>query len=125
ATAQAAPTGLDLTTDSGVSATDNITNSATPTITGSAEAGITVQLYDGDTLVGSATSDASTGVWSIASAALADGAHTLTARTVDLAGNISAPSAPLVVTIDRAAPGAPGAPVLDAASDTGVSDADK
>ncbi|MEV4783246.1 Ig-like domain-containing protein, partial [Burkholderia sp. LMU1-1-1.1] len=38
---------------------------------------------------------------------------------------ISAPSAPLVVTIDRAAPGAPGAPVLDAASDTGVSDADK
>ncbi|MEV4781034.1 Ig-like domain-containing protein, partial [Burkholderia sp. LMU1-1-1.1] len=115
---------LDIGSDTGSLNTDNVTNAATPKFTGTASASTLIQLFDGDTLVGSATTT-STGAWSIVSAALADGAHTLTVRSVDPAGNLSAPSAPLVVTIDRAAPGAPGAPVLDAASDTGVSDADK
>ena len=121
----AAQTAPDLATasDSGASGSDNITSLAAPTVTGNAPAGATVHLYDGDTLVGATVAPAS-GAWSIVSATLADGAHQLTARSVDAAGNLSAPSAALAVTIDTAAPATPGAPLLDALSDSGRSNTD-
>ncbi|MGO4479195.1 Ig-like domain-containing protein [Massilia sp. 2TAF26] len=116
--APAAP-ALDHASDSGV-AGDGITRVATPVIHGSAEAHAAVTLYDSDgsTVLGTALADAQ-GAWTIASAALADGIHTLRAVQSDAAGNISAPGAALTVRIDTAA-AAPVAPVLLAASDSGV-----
>lgn len=97
----AAPSTPDLAagSDSGASSTDNITIVTTPTFTGTAETGSTVRLYDtdGTTLLGSAT--ATGGNWSITSSALALGNHTVTARTTDAAGNTSAASAGLSITI--------------------------
>ena len=125
--AAAAPSAPDLiaTSDSGVSSTDNLTNRATPTVSGSgAEAGATVTLYDtnGTTVLGSVTADG-TGNWSITSSLLTSGAHTLTAKQTDLAGNVSAASTGLVVTVDTVA-AAPSAPDLVAASDSGASSTD-
>ena len=52
---------------------DGITNDNTLTLTGTAEANSTVKLYDGATLLGSATANGS-GAWSYTTAALANGA---------------------------------------------------
>ena len=62
----------------------------------------TVKVYDGATLLGSATANGS-GAWSYTTAALANGAHSLTATATDAAGNISTASAALAVTIDTTA----------------------
>ena len=126
-TAAAAPGAPDLTaaSDKGSSGTDNLTSLTTPTFSGSAEAGATVTLFDtnGTTVLGTATADGS-GNWSITSATLASGAHTVTAKQTDLAGNASGASAGLAVTIDTTIPGAPGTPDLTTASDTGTSSTD-
>ena len=119
-TIAAAPTALDLVaaSDSGSSSADKITNVITPTVTGGgAEAGATVTLYDSDgTVLGTAVADAS-GNWTITSSPLSDGGHKLTATQFDLAGNASAISAALSITVDTAA-AAPSAPDLVAASDS-------
>ena len=70
---------------------DGITNDNTLTLTGTAEANSTVKVYDGATLLGSATANGS-GAWSYTTAALANGAHSLTATATDAAGNTSAAS---------------------------------
>ena len=96
---------LALASDTGTSNTDNITSDTTPTLTGTAEAGSTVTLYDTDgTVLGTAV--ATGGNWSITSAALSAGAHTLTVKATDAAGNTSAASAALSVTVDATAPSA-------------------
>ena len=87
-------------TDSGTVG-DGITNDNTLTLTGSAEANATVKVYDGVTLLGSATANGS-GAWSFTTAALTNGAHSLTATATDVAGNTSAASTALSVTIDTA-----------------------
>ena len=99
--APAAPTTLDLTTasDSGVSNTDNITNVTKPTFTGKAEAGSAVTLFDGTTVIGTGNAT-SAGVWTITASTLADGTHSITAKAMDAAGNISPASSALSVTID-------------------------
>ena len=100
------PGALALATasDSGIPS-DNITNVALPTVTGSAEAGSTVALFDGATLIGTGLANAGTGAWSItATTALTPGANTLVARATDAgAGNTSAASDPLTVTLDTTA----------------------
>jgi len=123
--APAAPSAPNMTvgSDSGASNTDDVTNVAMPVFNGTAEAGATVELFDGATKVGSAKADG-TGKWTIKSSALLDGTRTVTAKATDLAGNVSAASAGLVVTIDTTAPAAPTVPDLAAGSDTGVSDTD-
>lgn len=122
-TAAAAPTGLALASgsDSGVTG-DGITRFATPTVSGSGEAFAAITLYDtdGTTVIGTTTAGAN-GAWSIVvNATLSDGAHTLKAAQTDLAGNVSVLSTGLALTIDTQPPVAPGAPGLDAASDTGT-----
>ncbi|WEM94593.1 Ig-like domain-containing protein [Telluria mixta] len=121
-TVAAAPGAIALAaaSDSGV-AGDGITSVNAPAIAGTAEANATVTLYDtdGTTQLGTTTADGA-GAWQIVSAALADGVHTLTARQVDRAGNASAASAGLTVTVDTQAPAAPEAPAVGAASDTGT-----
>ena len=78
----------------------------TLTLTGTAEANSTVKVYDGATLLGSATANGS-GAWSYTTAALASGAHSFTATATDAAGNTSVASSALNVTIDTVAPNAP------------------
>ncbi len=111
---------LSVASDSGVK-NDNRTNVAAPIITGTGEAQATVKLYDTDgvTVLGTTTADSS-GNWSVTASALGDGPHTLTAKQTDAAGNVSSASSTLVLTIDTAAPGAPGALAIASASDSGA-----
>jgi hypothetical protein len=101
--APSAPT-LAAGSDSGVSGTDNLTANDKPTFTGTAASGSSVTLYDTNgAAIGSGI--VVDGAWSIApTAALADGAHTITAKALDGAGNASAASGALTVTIDKTAP---------------------
>jgi uncharacterized repeat protein (TIGR02059 family) len=117
---------LAAASDSGVSSMDDITNVSTPTFTGIAEANSSVTLYDTDgvTVLGMALA-ADSGFWSITSSVLAEGAHNVSVRVMDVAGNVSAASPGLMVNIDTTAPAAPSTPHLDAGSDTGVSSSDK
>jgi Ca2+-binding RTX toxin-like protein len=120
--APGAPSGLALGSDSDTGVAGDLrTADVTPTLTGTAEAGATVRLYDtdGTTLLGTTTADGS-GSWSVTSASLAEGDHSLTLRTTDAAGNTSGPSASLVVTIDTTA-AAPGVALVN---DTGSSSTD-
>ncbi|MGV3494161.1 MAG: Ig-like domain-containing protein, partial [Ramlibacter sp.] len=95
---------LSAASDTGRSATDRITSDRTPTVTGTAQAGATVNLYDtgGTKVLGTAIADGG-GHWSITSTALANGSHGLTARATDLAGNTSAASTALGITVDSTA----------------------
>ncbi|MEW5562070.1 BapA/Bap/LapF family large adhesin [Enterobacter asburiae] len=82
------------------------TNDNTPTLTGTAEVGATVNIYDGSTLVGTAVADA-LGTWIVTTSPLVDGAHSLTAKSTDAAGNVSGSSLPFAITVDTATPNAP------------------
>ena len=117
--------GIDLsaTSDSGSSATDKVTNDTTPTLTGTAEAGATVTVRDGATVLGTTVANGS-GQWSFTTAALGQGAHSLSATATDKAGNVSVASGNLSVTIDTSAPPAPSTPDLASTSDTGSSSTD-
>ena len=99
-TAPTTPAIAAFSTDSGTVG-DGITNDNTLTLTGSAEANATVKVYDGATLLGIRHRQWS-GAWSFTTAALTNGAHSLTATATDVAGNTSAASAALSVTIDTA-----------------------
>lgn len=106
--APAAPTALDLAAadDTGVSSTDNLTSVTSGlTITGSAPANATVELFDGTASLGMTTADAN-GAFS-RDVTLTSGTHAITARVTDAAGNVSASSGALNITIDAAAPAAP------------------
>lgn len=85
---------------------DGVTNVNHVNLTGAADAGSTVQVFDGATMIGTAIADTS-GAWSFATATLADGNHTFAGKTADAAGNVSASSGALNVTVDTRAPVAP------------------
>ena len=115
------PTGLALapTSDSGRPG-GTFTNVTRPTITGSGRPGDTIALYDGQNVFGTGTVQPD-GTWSVATTAvLGDGVQTFTATDTSPAGNVSARSTALRVTIDTAAPAAPAQPGLAAGSDTGA-----
>jgi VCBS repeat-containing protein len=93
-TAPATPT---IATASGNSTT------VTPTLAGTAENSATVKIYDGTTLLGTVTADATTGVWSFTlTTALSDGTHTLTATATDVAGNLGDPSTACTLVVGSA-----------------------
>ena len=125
-TAVAASTVV-LTTDSGVSASDQITNVAAFTV-GSLEvvsagaSGFSYLQYQVDVNTGAWTTGAlgATSVSSSAFAGAADGAHTLFVRQVDLAGNVSAVTTQ-TFTLDATAP---GAPTLALTTDSGSNPSD-
>lgn len=96
---------LAASSDLGTSQTDNLTSDNTPTLTGSSAANTQIYLFDDGVDVGSTTSNAS-GTWTITLPVLADGVHSLTARSFD-GSTFSSPSAPLVITIDTVAPALP------------------
>lgn len=121
-TAPSAPSTPDLTTDSGSSSTDDITNDPTSTFGGTAETDSTVAILSAGSLVG--TGAATGGSYSVTTSTLSDGSHTITATATDTAGNVSAASSSLVITVDASTPTAPLLPDLDATSDSGTSSAD-
>ena len=73
---------------------DLIVNGTQVQLTGTAEANSTLQVYDGTTLVGTTTTNA-TGNWTVMTSPLSIGAHALSATATDAAGNTSAVSLPL------------------------------
>ena len=123
-TAQSAPGTPDLHTDSdtGTSITDNLTNDTTPTFTVSCETNATVTL-SGASLT--ATGTCSGGSVTITMGTIgADGTYPFKAYQTDPAGNVSAQSSALSMTVDTAASSAPGTPDLQTASDSGASSTD-
>ena len=150
------PTIDGYTPDSAV-AGDGLTNANTLTLFGTAQANSLVHVYDGATLLGTATANAS-GQWSFETydplgggqiafscgcaacgagntsntwigddepqsgdgitGVLNDGAHVFTVVAADAAGNLSATSAALNVTIDATAPAAPA--IASWSADSGV-----
>lgn len=79
----------------------------TPTVTGTAEPNSTVTIYADGNMAGTATANASGNYTYTFTTPLSDGTHSLTARSADGAGNTSASSATLNITIDTQAPVAP------------------
>ena len=104
-TAPVAPTLNSISPDSGTVG-DGITNATVVTLNGTAEANSTVNVYDGATLLGTATANGS-GVWSFITATLGSGGHAFTATATDAAGNTGAASPALNMTVDTTAPVAP------------------
>ena len=116
--APSAPTIASFSPDSGVVG-DHITDVSTLTLTGSAVANGTVNVYDGTTLLGTATANSS-GAWSFATAALTNGTHSFSA-TDTVSGTTSAASNTLSVKVDTHVP----AVTQSLANDTGISSTDK
>ncbi|WP_036038113.1 Ig-like domain-containing protein, partial [Leminorella grimontii] len=83
----------------------DVTDDSTPTLNGTAQAGSTVRIYDGATLLGSITADAS-GNWSFTpTTALTDGSHNLTATATNSIGQTSEPTGIFNIIVDTTAPG--------------------
>jgi hypothetical protein len=94
---------------------NNARDTASQALTGVADAGVTVTVYDGGALLGTATAD-SAGAWSYTLGRLLDGTHRLTAVANDAGGHLSAASEALVFKVDTRPPSQPGGLV-----DTGIS----
>ncbi len=105
--------GITLTIDAGppdapiLTSTGGPTNDTTPTITGTAEAGATVTISDAGMVLGTALAGTDGTFAFTPPTALGDGLYTLTATATDAAGQTSAPSQPLAVTVDTAPPAIP------------------
>jgi hypothetical protein len=82
-------------------------NTVDQMLTGKTDASAHVAIYDGASQIGSVTAGA-TGVWSFTLGQLSEGVHKLSATASDTAGNVSAPSDVVSLTVDTHAPGAPG-----------------
>ena len=124
-TKPSAPIAPDMTTgtDSGASNTDNATNDTTPSFTVAAPAaGETPKLYVDGVLVPS-TFDSLTNTLTPTNP-LPDGAHSVTTTITDAAGNESAQSPSLAITIDTTAPSAPSISAVPENSNGGVNAAE-
>lgn len=102
--AVAAPStpALSAESDTGTSNSDRITSDNTPTFSGVGPFNQTIQLFNGQSLLGTTTSDA-LGNWTFTAPVLADGVYNIYARASD-GVNLSNPSGTVTVTIDTVAP---------------------
>lgn len=98
--APAVPKIASFQPDTGTSG-DGITNANRLTLAGTAEAGSTVNVFDGTTSIGTTTANAS-GAWNFSTVQLSNAVHNFTATASDIAGNSSAASGKLAVTVDAA-----------------------
>jgi hypothetical protein len=113
-----APTLVDSVGFSGT-----LTYTSTPRLSVSASTGATVTIYEATTARGSDVSVA--GIATVfVSTALSEGSHTLTAKATDLAGNASASSPAITITVDTKAPTTTSV-ALYAADDDGASATDR
>ncbi|WP_260811815.1 VCBS domain-containing protein [Vibrio splendidus] len=101
---QIAAPSIDLksSTDSGSSSTDDLTNIHTPIITGSAEANSIISITDETGKVVATGTTNSNGIYQLTTSDIAEGKHTLTVSTTDVAGNQN--SATLPIEVDYTAP---------------------
>ena len=95
---------LQAASDTGTSDSDDITNDTTPTIEISTEPGATVEWFIDGVSQGTTTADGGGVATFTPSSDLAPGTYAFTAQSTDDAGNTSAASNALNVTIDTAAP---------------------
>jgi hypothetical protein len=104
---------------------NTIVNTNTVQLTGTAEANSKVTVFDGATALGTATANAS-GAWSYTTGPLSAGPNAFTARAADAAGNTSAASSALTVTVTAPSgtvtpPSGVGAPTIASfTTDSGV-----
>ena len=114
-------------TDTGIFSDDEITNNRAPTfsMTGLPATAEIIQLYvDGDLSSASTkNADVTTHEFALGSN-LDEGTYDITFKIVDAAGNASAASEALSITIDFTAPSDPGIVDLVDADDTGISNTD-
>ncbi|MCM7674889.1 Ig-like domain-containing protein [Enterobacter chengduensis] len=95
------------------------TDDTQPLLQGSAPADATITVYDGTTLLGTATLDG-IGGWSFTPVTpLTDGPHSLTVHATDAAGNTTV-SSPFVLTVDTVAPATPDTPAITVNPDGGA-----
>lgn len=112
----AAPLITGFTNDTGILG-DALTADRSISLTGTAASFAQVEIFADGASLGSVTA-ASNGTWSYTTISLADGAYDFAAQATK-GGLTSAVSAPLTLTIDATAPGAPSFGLL-ASSDSGV-----
>ena len=122
---------LTAASDTGVSSSDDLTslnNTAGKTLqfsVGSTIPGAVIALYANGIQIGQATATTTTTVVTTDGVtALADGTYAITARQTLAGGSQSVDSAGLNITIRTATPATPAAPILEAASDSGISNSD-
>ena len=85
--------------------TNGYANTGALTIQGTAAAGSTVTIYDGTTIIGTTTANATTGAYSATlTTALANGAHSISVAANFAAGGTSPDSVATAVTVDTATP---------------------
>ncbi|WP_080460159.1 BapA/Bap/LapF family large adhesin, partial [Enterobacter cloacae] len=95
----------------GTLSSGDTTDDTKPMLQGSAPADAVITIYDGATLLGTATLDGSGG-WSFTPVnPLTDGPHSLTVHATDAAGNTTI-SSPFVLTVDTVAPATPDIPAI-------------
>ena len=95
----------------GTLSSGDTTDDTKPLLQGSASADAVITVYDGATLLGTATLDGSGG-WSFTPVTpLTDGPHSLTVHATDAAGNTTI-SSPFVLTVDTVAPATPDIPTI-------------
>lgn len=103
----------DVAPDLGYLTSGNITNDTKPTFSGVAEAGSTVNIYDGTTVIGTATAGAN-GSWTwTPTNALSTGLHSFTFTATDAAGNEGLKTPVFTLTIDPTI----GTQILNAVND--------
>ncbi|PRH03325.1 Ig-like domain-containing protein [Burkholderia gladioli] len=110
----------DVGKEQGALASHDFTDDATPTLHGRAEVGAKVEIYDGGLLIGTTMANRG-GRWSFTpSRPLDDGAHALTAKARDGAGNLSVESDAFVVNVDTTGWHKPPPPaILEVIDDVG------
>lgn len=91
--------------DSGV-AGDGVTKAQTADLSGRADAGSSVKILDGSRVLGTVVADAS-GQWNFSTKTLTDGQHVFSVIETDVAGNKSATSAGVAMTVDTKGPARP------------------
>ncbi|MFY0675628.1 MAG: adhesin, partial [Bacteroidia bacterium] len=119
-----APVVASISTDSGSSSTDELTNDQELEFSGTAEAGSQVEVFIGGVSIGTTMANGS-GNWTYdhTGTTLAGGNYSITAEATDTAGNTSNTSSALSIEIDVTAP---NAPVLSGIStDSGSSSSDE
>jgi subtilisin-like proprotein convertase family protein len=110
--------GLNPRDDTGVKG-DGITSNTRPRLIGVADPSVFVDILDASNNVLVTTTTNASGNYTVQlPGVLSNGSITLFARSRDLANNLGSTSAPFTLTIDTSA-SAPGAPVLQAPSNTG------
>lgn len=110
ATAPAAPLITGFSDDS-LPTGDGFTSDTTPTLSGSAAGNSIVEIFANGVSLGTVTADGS-GNWSFTTSELAEASYSFTATATDNAGNVSAESAALDITIESGPPPATATPLI-------------